>query len=199
MEIWSLPVGGFLTGAFIALLFFVLFLNVFGLPANWIILGLLALWQWLMPDARPAGILLWVVLIGLALIGEALELWLQVSKARKYGSSSSGTFMSMLGAIAGAIFLAPLFWGLGAFIGALAGAWLGCLIMELLKGDPFPKALRSAFGAFLGRFLGTVCKTGIGAAMIVFASKILWPTTQQNFPDGSALVVSLANLSHLWG
>lgn len=168
-----------ISGAFVALLLFVLFLNVFGLPANWIILGLVGLWQWLLPAGSRAGWVFWLILIALAVAGEILELLLQVAKAKRYGSSSTGTFMGMIGAIAGAIFLAPLFWGLGAFIGALAGAWLGCLLMELLKGRSGAEALHSAYGTFMGRFLGTVCKTGVGAVMIAVTTRQLRPDIPQ--------------------
>lgn len=179
MELLPPQIYNLLGAAFIGLLLFVLFLNVFGLPANWLILGVAGLWQWLLPSVWRAGILFWLILVALALIGEALELLLQVLKARKYGSSSSGTFMGMVGAIAGAILLAPLFWGLGAFIGALAGAWLGCFLMELLKGRQLQDALHSAFGTFMGRFLGTVCKTGAGAVMIAVISRQFWANAPQ--------------------
>ena len=76
---------------------------------------------------------------------------------------------------AGAIFLAPLFFGLGAFIGALVGAWLGCLVMELLRGRPGKEAFDAAFGTMMGRFLGTVCKLGTGSAMVVLTAHRIWP------------------------
>lgn len=181
-----------LAWAFIGLLCFILFLNVFGLPANWIIIGLVGLWQWMIPASCRAGFIFWFLLAGLALLGEFLELAVQVLKAKKYGSSSSGTFMGMIGAILGAIFLAPLFWGIGAFIGALAGAWLGCFLMELLKGRNFDDALHSAFGTLLGRFLGTVCKTGAGAAMIAIVARRILPEGSSN-PDD--LVIALIGWS----
>lgn len=177
-----------ISGAFVTLLLFVLFLNVFGLPANWIILGLVGLWQWLLPASSRPGWSFWIILGALAVTGEILELLLQVAKARRYGSSSSGTFMGMIGAIVGAIFFAPLFWGLGAFIGALAGAWLGCFLMELLKGRSGSEALHSAYGTFMGRFLGTVCKTGVGAVMIAVAARQMRPEMS---PDPESVLVTL--------
>lgn len=174
MDFLPWPMASFMAAAFISLLVFVALLNIFGLPANWIILGLDALWAWLHPGGPSRAILFWVILVLLALAGEALETGLQVVKAKKYGSSSSGTFMGMIGAIIGAIALTPLFWGLGALIGALAGAWLGCFCMELLKGKNCEAALHSAFGTTLGRLLGTICKLGIGAAMIALTARQIW-------------------------
>lgn len=182
MDFIPFPFAEILAGAFITLLGFVLLLNIFGLPANWIVLGLVALWKLVHPAADALNIWFWVAMIGLALLGEALEMGVQVVKARNYGSSSSGTFAGMIGAIVGAILLAPLFWGLGALIGALAGAWLGCFVMELFKGRPMPEATSAAFGAMMGRFLGTVCKCGVGGAMIVLTAHRIWPDAPVHAP-----------------
>ncbi len=190
------PLASLLAGAFITLLCFVLFLNIFGLPANWIILGLVALWKLVVPSAS-LDVWFWVAMVGFGLLGEALELGVQVVKARHYGSSSSGTFAGMVGAFVGAILLAPLFWGLGALVGALIGAWLGCYAMELYKGRPAGEAMNAAMGAMMGRFLGTVCKCGTGAAMIVLTAHHIWPdapapaTVPTAAPEAPAEVVRL--------
>ena len=169
------PFAPVLAGAGLALLCLVLFLNIFGLPANWIILGLVALWQLLIPWQVALGAWFWAGMVAFALLGEALELGVQVIKARHYGSSSSGTFAGMVGAFVGAILLAPLFWGLGALLGALAGAWVGCYFMEIARGRPSSEAMEAAMGAMMGRFLGTVCKCGTGAAMIALTAHHIWP------------------------
>ena len=175
MDFLPFPIAYLLAGAFVTLLCFVLLLNVFGLPANWIVLVLVALWKMVHPGAANLDVWFWVMMVGLALIGEALELGMQILKAKRYGSSSSGTFAGMIGAIAGAILLAPLFFGLGALIGALAGAWIGCFLMELFKGRPVKEALDAAFGAMMGRFLGTACKCGAGGAMLALTAHRIWP------------------------
>ncbi len=164
-----------IVSAFMVLLSFVLFLNIFGLPANWIILALVGLWKYVYPDTAPMGITFFVILVVLAVVGEILEFVLQVAKAKKYGSSSSGTFAGIIGAIIGAIVLAPLFFGIGALIGALIGAWIGCFIMEMAKGRPSKEAREAAFGAMVGRFLGTVCKCGIGGVMLAVIGRYIWP------------------------
>ena len=139
--------------AFIVLLGLILLLNILGLPANWVVVLLVVLWKFLHPAAGALDVWFWIMFLGLAVLGEVLEMGVQVMNARRHGSSTSGTVAGMVGAIAGAIFLAPLFFGLGAFIGALAGAWLGCLVMELLRGRPGKEAFDAAFGTMMGRFL----------------------------------------------
>lgn len=175
MDFLPFPFFAIVASAFICLLGAVLALNVFGLPANWIILCLAFLWKLACPGATNLGFTFWKILIFLALCGELLEFFLQIIKARRYGSSSSGTWAGMFGAILGAILMAPLFWGIGALIGALLGAWTGCYLMEITRGRPPREALDAAFGAMLGRFLGTVCKIGIGGAMIVVIASHIWP------------------------
>ena len=175
MDFLPFPLASLLAGGFITLLCFVLLLNIFGLPANWLLLGLVALWKLVHPATDSMNIWFWIMMVGIGLVGEALEMGMQIVKAKRYGSSSSGTFAGMIGAIAGAILLAPLFFGLGALIGALAGAWVGCFLMESLKGRPAREALDAAFGAMVGRFLGTVCKCGAGGAMLALAASRIWP------------------------
>lgn len=198
MDFLPFPLASLVAGAFITFLCFVLLLNIFGLPANWFLLGLVALWKTAHPGAVSMDIWFWVTMVGIALAGEALEMGLQFIKARRYGSSSAGTFAGMVGAVLGAILLAPLFFGLGALIGALAGAWLGCLVVELLKGRPASAALDAAFGAMVGRFLGTVCKCGAGGGMLALAARHIWPQVPLVNPaagDSAQIVFSLFS----WG
>lgn len=189
------PFAPLLAGAFLTLLCLVLFLNIFGLPANWIILGLVALWKLALPAQGQLGVWFWAGMAAFALLGEALELGVQVVKARHYGSSSSGTFAGMVGAFVGAILLAPLFWGLGALLGALLGAWLGCYVMEIAKGRPNAEAVNAAVGAMMGRFLGTVCKCGTGAAMIALTAHHIWPGA----PEGAPPVEVVGHFLHVIG
>ena len=167
------PFASLLITAFLGLLGLVLLLNIFGLPGNWVLLGLVGLWKYLYPSTGELGVGFFALMIGLAVLGELLELGLQVLNARKFGSSSSGNLAGMIGAVAGAILLAPLFFGLGALIGALVGAWLGCFMMEILKGRPGGEASSAAFGAMMGRFLGTIFKCGVGGGMLALTGRYI--------------------------
>lgn len=192
------PFLALLAGAFIIFLFLVLLLNIFGLPANWLILGLVALWAVLTPYEPGFGFWFWTIMLCLAIAGEIIETGLQVVNSRKHGSSTSGTVLGMIGAFVGAILLSPLFWGLGALIGALAGAWTGCFLMELIKGKKIGESADSAFGAMLGRFLGTICKMGIGAVMIAFTAREIWPEMVDPLPRAPTEVI-IAQIGFLAG
>lgn len=205
MNFSGLPIFGEISTIFTFFLFLVLTLNLFSLPANWIIIGIIALWNYLLPFSHPLSFWQWAVLIALALLGEVLETFFQLYKARKYGSSTSGTFASLIGAILGALLLSPIFWGLGAIIGALLGAWLACFAMERLTGKKTAAAVRAAYGSMLGRFLGMANKIGLGILIIILASKWLGPN-QSNIlknlaiPQEDEILVIHKKCSHypLW-
>ena len=158
----------------IAFMILCLGLHLFGLPANWFILGLAGIWA----ISAPTNVLTFAdfaVLGAIALAGEIMELLMLHIWGKKYGGSGKGTFGGMIGAFAGAIVGAPFFLGVGAFFGALAGAFLGSLAVELLRGMPNKEALNAAWGTMLGRFGGTVLKAAFGFAMVALSAPRIWP------------------------
>jgi len=150
-------------------------LHLFSLPANWVVLGILALWRFLYPE-QAAGMdsTFFIIAGGLALLGELLEFGVQMLGAKRYGSTGKGNVGGIVGAIAGAIMGAPFFFGLGALGGALLGAYGGCLIVEIAQGRPFDVAVQSAKGAFFGKFLGMGVKFGIGVCLLVLGASHIW-------------------------
>lgn len=147
--------------------------HVFGLPANWFIIAILAIWAWLSPDA-DIPLTTFVIYSLAALFGEAVEFALQAFGARKYGASRSGNWGAIGGAVLGAILGAPLLFGLGALFGAVGGAYLGCLGVELWKKRPLAEARRAAMGAMLGKVMGMAVKIGIGIVLLVQAVGLLF-------------------------
>ena len=148
--------------------------NLLGLPGNWILFGLACLYAWLIPGSEPGpSFYLW--LAGLAALGEAVEFAGNYLGAKRAGGSTQGNIGSIIGAIAGAILMVPLFFGFGALLGALLGAYLGCLAMERLNGRDMTQAHQAALGALYGKALGLTAKLGLGAGMLVFALRALWP------------------------
>lgn len=161
-------------GLFVALLVLVLCLHVFGLPANWILLALVAVWRWAHPQ-MDAGVWFFVLLAVLAATGEIVEFVSQAWSVKRFGGSSRANWWSILGAIVGAVVGAPFFFGLGALPGALIGAWLAAVTAELSLGRCREEALRSGWGALFGKVLGLSVKLGLGATMLVLAARQLWP------------------------
>lgn len=162
-----------LAALFLALLLGCLGLHVFGLPGNWVLLGLVGLWDIYAPVHFGGGF--YLLLIGLAVTGEVLEFGIQLLGARRYGATVPGNVGGVIGAIAGAILGAPFLLGLGALFGAVAGAFLGCYILERLHGRDHAAALVAARGALYGKVLGLAAKTACGVVMWVAAAKAIWP------------------------
>lgn len=159
-----------------------LFLQLLSLPGNWIVILLLVFGKYIGPESAVAG-LTWSFLLflaGLALLGEALEWVAQFQLGKRHGSSARGNIGGILGAIVGAILMLPLFFGFGALLGALGGAYLGCLGMELIHGRSGVDARKAAWGVFIGRFLGTTLKLGIGITIIWLAVGKIWPQAESD-------------------
>ncbi|MEW5772213.1 MAG: DUF456 domain-containing protein [Thermodesulfobacteriota bacterium] len=163
-----------LAGVFLLLMVAALFLHVLSLPANWVILALLALFKLIRPEAS----LSWTMFLLLALLAgaaEVVEFAAQAFGAKRFGASGKGNLGGVIGAVAGAILGAPLFFGLGALPGALLGAYGGCLLFEKLHGRDWAESGRAAWGAMWGKFFGLTAKVGFGVLILSLAVPRIWP------------------------
>jgi hypothetical protein len=152
----------------------VLLLHAFGLPANWILLGLAALYG-LATHWQPVGLWTLVVLAALAGLAEGLEFAVGVGFTAKRGASRAGVAGSCLGGIVGGIGMAPLAPPFGALCGAFLGSFLGAVALEYRAQRHLEQALRAGRAAFLGRVLGACVKTMCGLGMWgVLAYRILF-------------------------
>ena len=150
-------------------------LHFLGLPANFFIFGLLALWKYMYPaQSAGMGTLFFVTTGGLVLLGEALEFIVQLVGAKKFGGTKKGNIGGIIGAICGAIVGAPIMLGLGAMFGALIGAFAGCFVFEVAHGRSIPEAAVAAKGAFYGKFLGMSLKFGIGVFLVAYGASYIW-------------------------
>ncbi len=138
---------------------------VFGLPGTFIILGASVLYGWY-GGFSDITVKVIVILIVLALVGELIEFLLGILGSKKYDSSNRAIVGSIIFGIIGAILGAPFFFGIGAVVGAFAGAFAGAIIVELSQGKKMDEAIKSGWGAFIGRVAGTVSKGAVGIAMI---------------------------------
>lgn len=167
-------------GLLIALNIVSLVSNLFLLPGNWFMTGLLCLFLLLSDFGHGPTWMIVVVCVVLAGLGELLEFAMGSAAAGKKGASRRAMLISMglsfvcsivgtfvlpipiVGSVIGAI--------LGAAIGAFAGAWLG----EAWKGtDP---TLRTEIGnaAMVGRLLGMLAKGVVGVAIFAVQLVSFW-------------------------
>ncbi len=162
-------------GLLFALVGFVLaFTVVLGLPGAWLVIALAVIIELVdglyLPEGAPAtfsfGVL--VAAVGLAALGELVELLASAAGARHGGASRRGMIGSLIGAVLGGVagtflILIPV---VGSLLGAMLGAGIGALIGEVsAAGATVRGSLKPAGGAAIGRLLGTLGKIPFAAAV----------------------------------
>ncbi len=145
--------------------------HVFGLPGNFIILADSLLFGWY-DGFNEVSVKILIILLGLALLGELVEFIVGVLGAKKYKSSNKAIVGSIVFGIIGGILGIPFFLGIGAVIGAFIGAFVGAFLVEFFLEKKVDRAMKSGWGAFVGRLAGTFFKGAIGIAMIVIVTVV---------------------------
>lgn len=160
---------------FLAFAAAVLFLNALGLPGNWVLLLLAAIWA-LATDLQRVGWGTLGVLAGLALLAEALEFVVGLAWTAKRGATRRGTLGAFLGGLGGALLAAGVAPPLGAMLGAFGGTFGGTFLLEYLGERRQDAALRAGRAAFVGRLVAAAVKTLCGFWMwCVLAWRLLAP------------------------
>jgi len=152
--------------------------NLFGIPGNWIMILILALWAWWQPSENLWDISWWTIAVFVALagLGELLEFAASVLGTRKVGGGRRAAVLSVVGSILGGLVgafvglpIPVVGWLIGtilfASLGAFVGAWLG----ERWAGSEMEASLKVGGAAFLGRLVGTIGKIAMGSAILVIA------------------------------
>ncbi len=109
--------------------------------------ALLAGW---MTGFEKLGLTPLLIIAGLAVLAQVLDLIGGWIGTRYSGGSNAGVWGSIIGSIVG-VFVAPPF-------GFLPGAFVGAMLFELLAQRSFDEAWRSGLGSMLGALGGTFMK-----------------------------------------
>ncbi len=154
--------------------------NLFGLPGNWFIVALAAVWFYFTDAASTyhIGIGLIILLAVLAGIGELIEFGASILGNKKVGGSRRAGFGGLAGSLIGGVvgifvglpILNPL---LGMVVGtvlfACVGALVGATLGEKSDGAELGQSLKVGSVAAASRLVGTLGKVAFGAAMLVLA------------------------------
>lgn len=116
----------------------------------------------------------WGFLLTMGIIGAfvfAMDYWVPVWGTKKLGGSKAGVKGSMIGLVVGIVltFMFPI----GLFIAMLLGPFIGAYIGEKSVGTSDDKALKAAFGSFVGFLVGTGVKAIYAVVCIFFVIKDL--------------------------
>ena len=150
--------------AFLVLEAAVLFLNVVGLPANWILLGLAVLYSWLTRTPRLGWAVL-AMLTALALLGEMVEFVVGIGYTARRGASRWAVLGAFAGGLLGAVALTPVVPPFGTVAGGMVGSFAGAALLEYAAQRHAGTALRAGRAAFVGKLLGTAAKALCGSWM----------------------------------
>lgn len=93
---------------------------------------------------------------------------------KKFGGSKYGVRGSLIGLLVGLLFLGPL--------GIILGPFLGALLGELhFDSSNFKRALKAAFGSFIGFLLSTGLKLGVSIVFVWLFLDLFWEYKDQFF------------------
>ncbi|SHG43521.1 hypothetical protein SAMN05444483_11228 [Salegentibacter echinorum] len=132
-----------------------------GVPFSW--LGLLLLYL-----APSVPINYWVLGISLilAVIIYAMQIIIPAMGTKRYGGSKTGMWGATIGLIIGIFLPIPL----GIIIGAFVGAFVG----EILNKANSKKAMKAAYGSFIGLLASTFMEFVVAIGFLVFFSYKAW-------------------------
>jgi uncharacterized protein len=109
-----------------------------------------------------------LVVTGLAVaVSLVLDYAVPAWGVKRYGGTKAGTIGSVIGLFAGLIFIPPL--GPMGIVTLLGGPFLGAWLGEIAGGTGPGRALRPAFGTFVGFLAGTFLRVALSAAITVMA------------------------------
>jgi len=116
---------------------------------------------------------IWAIIV---LIVAVLDYVVPIWGTRRYGGTKAGVRGSTIGLIIGVILLPMLGIVLGPFgiFGILGGPFLGAWIGERSAGQYSQKALRAAFGSFIGFLAGTIMKIAVSLVLAFYFFKSLF-------------------------
>jgi uncharacterized protein len=151
---------------FILVLFIGIFSIVFGIPGTAVILIDVILYA-LITGFEKVSIKVVLVLMVISILAETIDFSIGVAGAARLGISRRAIWISVISGFIGALALTPFFFGLGTVAGIFLGGFAGVLAIELVQQSRLKPALRTGYGAILGRVAGTLIKGFCALVMII--------------------------------
>jgi len=107
-----------------------------------------------------------LIMIIPAVIVQILDYIVPVWGTKKFGGTKYGAWGCAIGLVAGLFFLPAI--GPFGLMTVLGGPFLGAYIGEKLAGQDSNKALRAAFGSFIGFLAGTMMKLASSLLITIY-------------------------------
>ena len=136
-----------------------------GLPGLWVMVAGVAGFGWF-TDFRTVGVATIAVVLGLALLGEIIEMWVGFRLTKRYGGSNRAGWGALIGGIVGAVVGVPVPI-IGSVIGAFVGSFAGAMLFEYSLSATTTTAVCAGWGAVLGRAAAAAVKIALGLVIAV--------------------------------
>ncbi len=107
------------------------------------------------------------ITLAISLVVWVLDYIVPALGTKRFGGTKYGMIGSSLGLIIGIIFMGPF----GIIIGPFAGAFIGEFIRDSSESS---KALKAAFGSFIGFLAGTFLKFIVSVGFLIFYFIKVW-------------------------
>jgi uncharacterized protein YqgC (DUF456 family) len=133
-----------------------------GPPTSWVGLLLLHL-----TEVVPTNWTFLSILLGIAILVQVIDYIIPAIGTKKFGGSRYGVIGTMLGLVIGIIAPIPF----GIIIGPFVGAFIGEMIKDSKDKN---KALKAAFGSFIGFITSSFLKFITAAVFVGFYFSIFW-------------------------
>ncbi|WP_074407182.1 MULTISPECIES: DUF456 domain-containing protein [Aquimarina] len=125
-------------------------------------------------DAIPQNWTFLGITLGISIVVWVLDYIVPALGTKRFGGTKYGMIGSSLGLIIGIIFMGPF----GIIIGPFAGAFIGELIKDSSESS---KALKAAFGSFIGFLAGTFLKFIVSVGFLIFFFVKVWESWGELF------------------
>ncbi len=145
--------------------------TLLGLPGNWLILTIVILLS-IFTEFTIIPLSTMFILIGLILLGEAIEFALTLLGAQKYKPSKWSLVGAFLGSILGTLIGSSIIPLVGTLVGCALGVFVGAYSVELWMTGNQKQAERVARGALYGTLIGNGTKFLL-ALVVVFYTFLL--------------------------
>ncbi|PKV48198.1 hypothetical protein ATE84_0190 [Aquimarina sp. MAR_2010_214] len=125
-------------------------------------------------DAIPQNWTFLGITLGISIVVWVLDYIVPALGTKRFGGTKYGMIGSSVGLIIGILFMGPL----GIIIGPFAGAFIGELIRDSSESS---KALKAAFGSFIGFLAGTFLKFIVSVGFLIFFFVKVWESWGELF------------------
>jgi len=145
-------------------------MTMFRLPGTWLIVVIVAVYGWVDGWVRITGTTI-LLLLGIAVIAEALETAVSVLAVRRVGASRKAAIGGVVGGFVGMLVFSIPIPLIGTVLGALIGCFVGAMIGETLARRDLNLATKAGLVSAVGFAFGAMLKT---AAAIAMSGIVLW-------------------------